>query len=206
MNVLMINGSPHKAGCTYTALSEVAKELGKNGIESEILHIGKQGIKGCTACMGCVKTGYCVFKDDKVNECIDLLKKADGLVLGSPVYFAGPNASLCGFLDRMFYQKADAYAFKPGAAVVTSRRGGNSASFDRLNKYFTFAQMPIVSSHYWNGIHGNKAEEAQLDVEGLQTMKILGRNMAWLLTCIDKAKDQVPYPALEPRQKMNFIR
>lgn len=206
MNVLMINGSPHAKGCTYTALSEIAKELDRNGVESNIMHIGKRGIQGCTACMGCVKTGYCVFKDDKVNECIDLLKDANGLIVGSPVYFAGPNASLCGFLDRVFYQKATPYAFKPGAAIVSSRRGGNSAAFDRLNKYFTFAQMPIVSSHYWNGIHGTKAKEAQLDEEGLQTMKILGRNMAWLIKCIDNAKGKVPYPELEPRQKMSFIR
>jgi len=206
MKVLMINGSPHEKGCTYTALSEVGKELERNGVESSILHIGKKGIPGCTACMGCVKTGYCVVTDDKVNECIDLLKEADGLIVGSPVYFAGPNASLCGFLDRVFFQKADPYAYKPAAAVVSSRRGGNSAAFDRLNKYFTFGQMPIVSSHYWNGIHGNKAEEAQLDVEGLQTMKILGRNMAWLLKCIETAKHEIPYPELEPRQKMNFIR
>ena len=206
MNVLMINGSPHEKGCTYTSLKEIAGELKKNGIHSSIVHIGKDGIRGCTACMGCVKTGYCVNKEDKVNECIDLLKKADGFIVGSPVYFAGPNASLCGFLDRMFYMKANPYAFKPGAAIVTSRRDGTSAAFDRLNKYFTFAQMPIVSSHYWNSLHGNKAEELSQDVEGLQMMRILGRNMSWLLKCIDKAKSEVPYPELEARQKMSFIR
>ena len=206
MKVLMINGSPHEKGSTYTALTEVAKELEDNGIESTLLHIGKQGVKGCVACMGCAKTGYCVFRDDRVNECVDLLKAADGLVIGSPVYYAGPNASLCGFLDRVFYQKADAYAFKPGAAIVSSRRCGNSAALDRLHKYFLFGQMPIVSSHYWNGVHGNSAEEVQQDVEGLQIMRILGKNMAWLLKCIDQAKGEVPYPDLEARQKMSFIR
>lgn len=206
MRVLLINGSPHEKGCTYTALSEIATELEKNDIGSTLVHIGKEGIKGCKACMGCVKTGYCVYKDDKVNECIDLLKEHDGMIVGSPVYFAGPNASLCAFLDRMFYQKANPYAFKPGAAIVSSRRGGNSASFDRLNKYFTFAQMPLVSSHYWNEIHGTKAEEALQDVEGLQIMRVLGRNMAWLLKCIEHSKDAVAKPELEARQKFSVIR
>ena len=206
MKVMMINGSPHENGCTYTSLKSVEDELKEKGIESEILHIGKEGIKGCTACMGCVKTGYCIYKDDRVNEAIDKLKDADGFIVGSPVYFAGPNASACAFLDRMFFQKADAYAFKPAAAVVASRRAGTSVAFDRLNKYFTFGQMPIVSSHYWNSLHGSKAEDARQDVEGLQTMRILGRNMAWLLKCIDHSKEAVPYPELEKRQKMSFIR
>lgn len=203
----MVNGSPHENGCTRVALDEIAAELKKNNIDSTILHIGKkEGVKGCIACSGCAKTGYCVFKDDTVNECIDLLKKADGFVVGSPVYFAGPNASLCAFLDRVFYLKANPYAFKPATAITSSRRCGNSAAFDRLNKYFTFAQMPIVSSHYWNEIHGTKAEEAKQDIEGLQTMRILGRNMAWLLKCIDTAKTSVPYPELEDRTKMSVIR
>jgi multimeric flavodoxin WrbA len=206
MNVLLLNGSPHANGCTRTALDEIAGELKKNDIDITMLHIGKKGIAGCMACMGCVKTGYCVVKDDGVNECIDLLKKADGFIVGAPVYFAGPNASACAFLDRVFYMKADPYAFKPAAAIVSSRRGGTSAAFDRLNKYFTFAQMPIVSSHYWNQVHGNTAEELKQDVEGLQTMRILGRNMAWLLKCIDAAKVSVPYPNLEKRTKMSFIR
>lgn len=206
MNVLLLNGSPHEKGCTRVALDEIAAELDKNGIGSIMLHIGKEGIKGCKACMGCVKTGYCVYDDDAVNECIDLLKKADGFIVGSPVYYAGPNASVCGFLDRVFYMKADPYAFKPAAAISSSRRCGNSATFDRLNKYFTFAQMPVVSSHYWNTIHGTRAEEALQDVEGLQIMRILGRNMAWLLKCIDAAKDSVPRPELEARTKMSFIR
>ena len=206
MNVLLINGSPHANGCTQVALDEIAGELDKHNIASTMFHIGKEGIRGCTACMGCVKTGYCIYKDDPVNECIDILKSADGVVIGSPVYFAGPNASLCGLLDRVFYQKADPYAFKPAAVITSSRRCGNSAAFDRLNKYFTFAQMPIVSSHYWNEIHGTKADEARQDTEGLQTMRILAKNMAWLLKCIDVARSAVPYPELEQRTKMSFIR
>ncbi len=206
MKVLMVNGSPHEKGCTYTALTEIANELQKNNIDSQILHIGSEGIKGCKACSACAKTGYCIYNDDKVNECIDLLKEADGFIVGSPVYFAGPNASCCAFLDRVFYLKADHYAFKPGAAITSSRRAGSSASFDRLNKYFTFAQMPIVSSHYWTSIHGTAADEAAQDIEGLQMMRILGRNMAWLLKCIDCSKDQVAYPELEKRSKFSLIR
>lgn len=206
MNVLLINGSPHANGSTRTALDEVAVELKNSDIDSTLLHIGSEGIRGCNACMGCVKTGYCVYKDDSVNECVDLLKQADGLIVGSPVYFAGPNASLCAYLDRVFYHKSDAFAFKPGAAIVSSRRGGNSAAFDRLNKYFTFAQMPVVSSHYWNGVHGNNGDEVKQDIEGLQTMRVLARNMAWLLKCIDVAKETVPYPEQEQRTKLNFIR
>ncbi|WP_319759264.1 flavodoxin family protein [Maridesulfovibrio sp.] len=206
MNVLLLNGSPHENGCTRVALDAIADELKEQGIDSTMLHIGKEGIKGCTACMGCAKTGYCVIKDDKVNEGIDLLKDADGFIVGTPVYFAGPNASVCGFLDRMFFHKAGPYAFKPAAAISSSRRCGNSAAFDRLNKYFTIAQMPIVSSNYWNTIHGNKAEEAQQDVEGLQIMRVLGRNMAWLLKCIDAAKGTVPFPEQEAKIKMSFIR
>jgi multimeric flavodoxin WrbA len=187
-------------------LSEIAAELKIHGISSDILHIGSEGIKGCKACNVCSQTGYCVYKDDKVNECIDLLKHADGFIVGSPVYFAGPNASCCAFLDRVFYLKADNYAFKPAAAITSSRRAGSSASFDRLNKYFTFAQMPIVSSHYWTSIHGTKADEAAQDIEGLQMMRILGRNMAWLLKCIDNSKGHVAYPELEKRTKFSLIR
>lgn len=206
MNVLLLNGSPHEHGCTRVALDEVATELHAKGIDTTLVHIGTDGIKGCTACMGCVKTGYCVMKDDKVNECIDLLMAADGFIVGSPVYFAGPNASVCGFLDRMFYHKMGPYACKPAAAVTSSRRCGNSAAFDRLNKYFTIAQMPVVSSNYWNEIHGNTPEEARQDIEGLQTMRLLGRNMAWLLQCIHACQDSIPSPAQEAKIRMNFIR
>jgi len=206
MNVLMINGSPHVNGNTFLVLETIATELKLCGVDSEIVHIGKVGVRGCNACMKCVETGYCTDQDDLVNDCIDKLKAADGFIVGSPVYFAGPNASLCGFLDRLFYQKADPYAFKPAAAITVSRRGGNSAAFDRLNKYFTFAQMPIVSANYWNEAHGGSEGEVEQDVEGLQTMRVLARNMAWLLKCIECSKGKVELPKIEPRQKYSFIR
>ena len=162
MQVLLINGSPHPKGSTATALATVARQLEKAGIETTTLHVGNKAIRGCIACGKCAQTGLCVFKDDPVNECVERMRAADGLVVGSPVYYAGPNASLCALLDRMFYMKSAPYAFKPAAAVVSCRRGGASASFDRLNKYFTIARMPVVSSQYWNSIHGNNAEEAGL--------------------------------------------
>ena len=148
MSVLMINGSPHARGCTFTALSTVAGQLKKKGIESEIIHIGVKPIAGCIACGKCAESGHCVFTDDSVNEAIDKLRSAEGLVVGSPVYYAGPNGALCAFLDRMFFMKGSAYAFKPAACVVNCRRGGASAAFDRLNKYFTINKMPVVSSQY----------------------------------------------------------
>ena len=207
MNVLMINGSPHKKGCTYTALTEVAKQLEENGIETNIVHIGGKAIQGCTACGGCAETNRCVFKNDRVNECIDLIKKADGLVVGSPVYYASANGSLCSFLDRLFYAAdAETFALKPAAAVVSCRRGGASAAFDRLNKYFTISSMPVVSSQYWNAVHGNTPEEVMQDLEGMQIMRTLGRNMAWLIKCIEYAKGTVPYPKQEEWLATNFIR
>ncbi|MGI5940041.1 MAG: flavodoxin family protein [Thermoleophilia bacterium] len=206
MQVLMINGSPHKEGCTYTALSEVAGQLEAQGIATNIFHIGSDAIKGCVGCGGCIKSGHCVFNDDPVNECIDLAKRADGLVIGSPVYFAALNGSLCAFLDRMFFAKTAHYAYKPAAGVVNCRRGGASAAFDRLNKYFTIACMPVVSSQYWNATHGTTPEEVHQDLEGMQIMRTLGRNMAWLLKCIEAAKDTIPYPEKEPSVRTNFIR
>ena len=207
MKVLLINGSPHAGGCTYTALSEVAGVLAQEGIETEFVHIGSGDIHGCTACHACSKTGYCIFKDDAVNDCIDKLSEADGLIVGSPVYYAGPNGALLAFLDRLFFAgKSGKYAFKPAAAVVSCRRGGASAAFDRLNKYFTISSMPVVSSQYWNAVHGNTPAEVRLDLEGLQIMRTLGRNIAWLLKCIDTAKATVPYPERELRVGTNFIR
>ncbi len=206
MRVLMINGSPHAKGCTYTALSEVAGQLEKEGIETSIFHIGAKAIRGCIACGVCFETGYCVVKDDGVNECVDLAAEADGLVVGSPVYFAAANGSLCAFLDRMFFAKGARYAYKPAAAVVSCRRGGASAAFDRLNKYFTISSMPVVSSQYWNSVHGHTPEEVKQDLEGMQVMRALGRNMAWLLKCIDAARGTVPYPETETRVMTNFIR
>lgn len=206
MNVLLINGSPHPKGCTYTALRTVADQLEKNGLNTRILQMGNKAVRGCIACGKCADTGHCVFTDDPVNEAIDLLREADALVVGSPVYYAGPNGSICAFLDRMFYMKSAPYAFKPAAAVVSCRRGGASASFDRLNKYFTIARMPVVASQYWNSVHGNTPEEVRQDKEGLQIMRTLGENMAWLLKCIEAAKGTVPYPVREPWTPTNFIR
>ncbi|OFW61531.1 MAG: NADPH-dependent FMN reductase [Actinobacteria bacterium RBG_16_64_13] len=206
MHVLMINGSPNEKGCTYTALSEVAGQLEQAGIATNIFHIGDRAIRGCIGCRGCFESGYCVFKDDPVNACIALAREADGIVVGSPVYYAGPNGSLCAFLDRMFFGKAARYAYKPAAAIVNCRRGGASAAFDRLNKYFTISGMPVVSSQYWNSTHGLTPEEVKQDLEGMQTMRTLGRNMAWLLKCIDAAKGTVPYPEKEPWAMTNFIR
>jgi len=206
MNVLLINGSPHPKGCTFTALSEVATELQAQGIDTRILHIGTKPIQGCLACGKCVDTGRCVFDGDPVNEAVELLKAADGLVIGSPVYYAAPNGALCAFLDRLFFRKSVPYILKPAAAVVSCRRGGASAAFDRLNKYFTIAQMPVVSSQYWNSVHGNTPEEVRQDAEGLQTMRTLGRNMGWLIRCIAAARDTVPMPEREPAAHTNFIR
>ncbi len=206
MKVLLINGSPRKKSCTLTALNEVAKALEASGIDSHIVSIGSKTIRGCIACNKCIETGYCIFKDDPINEWIDIMKECDGLIVGSPVYYAAPNPSLCAALDRMFYYKSADYAFKPGAAVVSCRRAGSTAALDCLNKFFTIAQMPIVSSQYWNMVHGNTPEEVANDLEGLQTMRVLGRNMAWLLKCIDVAKNSVPLPEQEERFWTNFVR
>ncbi len=207
MKVLMINGSPHLKGSTFCALRDVGERLEAAGIETELMQIGSMDIRGCIACMKCAETGYCIFKDDPVNEGIDKLRAADGLVVGSPVYYAGPNAPVCAFLDRGFFLKSAPYAFKPAASVVSCRRGGASASFDRLNKYFTIARMPIVSSQYWNSVHGNNAEENRQDLEGAQTMRTLGDNMAWLLKCIEAGKQAgINPPAPEKWIATNFIR
>ena len=206
MKVLLINGSPHKKGCTYTALREVADELERQGIETEIFQLGTAAVRSCTACGQCARTGRCVFDDDPVNECLDRLRQADGLIVGAPVHYAGPAGAVTALLDRMFYGKSGFLALKPAAAVVSCRRGGASAAFDRLNKYFTIAQMPVVSSQYWNAVHGNTPEQVRQDLEGMQIMRTLGRNMAWLLKCIDYAKEAVPRPEQEERVATNFIR
>jgi multimeric flavodoxin WrbA len=206
MNVLLINGSPNKHGCTYTALSEIAGALEANGVDTAIFHIGSAPVQDCTACTHCRDSGYCVFKDDSVNECIDLLKDADGLIVGSPVYYGGPTGAVCSFMDRLFYQKSAPYALKPAAAVVSCRRAGSTAAFDRLNKYFSLSCMPIVTSQYWNMVHGNTPEEVRQDLEGMQIMRTLGHNMAWLIKCIAAARDKAPAPVREPRIGTNFIR
>jgi multimeric flavodoxin WrbA len=202
MKVLLINGSPNEKGCTYTALSEVAGALNKNGVETELFQLGKAPIRGCVACNGCRMAGKCVFDDDACNAVAEKIKKADGLVVGSPVYFAGPNGALCALLDRVFASGSRDFAGKPAAAVVSCRRGGASAAFDRLNKYFTITQMPVVSSQYWNSVHGFTPDDVRRDLEGLQVMRRLGTNMAWLL----KALAGAPMPDLdEPRAMTNFI-
>ena len=207
MNVLLINGSPNKSGCTFTALSEVAGELEKQGIETHIFHFGTKAIRGCIACGKCKETGYCSYSGDIVNECLDLMKKADGIIVGSPVYYASPNGALLALLDRAFYANNGAFAYKPAAAVVSCRRAGTSSSLDVLNKYFLGSNMPVVPSQYWNEVHGKTPDEVRQDLEGMQIMRTLGRNMAWLLKCIEAAKEIVPFPKPEPvRQRTNFIR
>ncbi|MDL2236881.1 flavodoxin family protein [Christensenellaceae bacterium OttesenSCG-928-K19] len=205
MKVFLLNGSPKKNGATFTALNEVAQQLEKNGIETVWHHLGTRAVHGCIACRKCFETGYCVFDDDGANECVDLLKQSDGFVVGTPVYYAGPNGALCALLDRIFYAKSSAYAFKPAAAIVNCRRGGASASFDRLNKYFTISRMPVVASQYWNSTHGFTPDDVSKDLEGLQTMRTLANNMTWLLKCIEYAKGTVPYPQIEQAVMTNFI-
>lgn len=206
MKVLLLNGSPHPHGCTFTALSEVAGALKKNGIETEIFQIGNQPISGCIACGKCRDTGKCVISDG-VNDFVEKAKSADGFVFGSPVYYASASGQISSFLDRAFYGKSAIFEGKPGAAVVSCRRAGSTASLDQLNKYFTISGMPVVSSRYWNMVHGNTPEEVVQDKEGMQVMRTLGNNMAWLLKCIELGKAQgVSFPEKEPAQKTNFIR
>ncbi len=206
MKVLLLNGSPHKNGCTYTALSEVEKALNENGIETEIFQIGTEAVSGCIACGACLKNGKC-FRNDNVNEFIEKAALADGFVFGSPVYYASASGQISSFLDRAFYGRGKLFAGKPGASVVSCRRGGASAAFDQLNKYFTISKMPIVSSQYWNQVHGNSPDEVLKDLEGMQTMRTLGNYMAWLLKCIDAGKNAgIEKPVDEQAVKTNFIR
>lgn len=205
MKVLLLNGSPHKTGCTYTALCEVEKTLNENGIDTEIVWIGNGAIHGCIACGGCKTTGKCVF-DDGVNEISEKMEECDGFVVGTPVYYASPNGSLYSLLDRLF-GICPHLAHKPAAAIASARRGGTTASLDGLNKYFTIRQMPVVSSTYWNMVHGNCPEDVMQDKEGLQTMRNLGRNMAWLIKCIVAGKNAgINIPEAETATKTNFIR
>ena len=204
--VILLNGSPHKSGSTYTALFEVKNELERCGIEAEIIHIGDRGHVGCNACGGCKSLGRCVI-DDGVNEVSQKLDEADGVVIGSPVYYASPNGNLLGFLDRLFFSSSRVNKpMKVGAAVVSARRGGCSATFDALNKYFMISGMPVVSSNYWNMIHGSCAEDAKEDLEGMQTMKMLGRNMAFLIKAIAREKEASGLPEGEKKVYTNFIR
>lgn len=203
--VLLINGSPHEFGCTYTALKEIADTLGKNGVESQLLYLGKAPVAGCIACGKCGGTGRCVF-DDKVNEVLEKLDEYGGIVVGSPVYYAGPTGQLCAFLDRLFYCSEDRMAGKLAASVVSCRRGGASAAFDRLNKYFGISNMHIVGSQYWNQVHGFTPDDVRRDQEGLQTMRTLAQNMAWLLKSIEAGREKgVPFPKYEERLRTHFI-
>ena len=205
MKVLLINGSPRRNGCTFTALSEVEKTLHREGIETELVQLGAKAVQGCIACGRCKTLGRCVF-DDLVNETAPKLEAADGLVVGSPVYYASANGSLIAFLDRLFSSTPFDRTVKAGAAVVCCRRGGASASFDELNKYFTISGMPVVSSQYWNSVHGNTPEEVGQDLEGLQIMRTLGRNMAFLVKSIALGREKLGLPEKEPRVSTNFIR
>lgn len=206
MKVLLINGSPNEAGCTFTALNEVAETLHKNDIETELIQIGKKPVAGCIACGKCRTAGVCIF-EDQVNEIIARADEFDGIVVGSPVYYSGPSGQICAFLDRLFYSSGGRLAGKVGAAVVSCRRGGATAAFDRLNKYFSISNMPIATSQYWNQIHGNTAEEAKQDLEGLQTMRTLAQNIAWMIK-LRKAGEAagILMPEYEKKVGTNFIR
>lgn len=202
MKVLLINGSPRKQGNTFIALSEVAAALQENGVETEIISIGTKAVQGCIACGRCRELGRCVFQDELYNTILEKLPTIDGLVVGSPVYYAGPNGSLCALLDRLFYSSGSLLQYKPAAAVAVCRRGGASATFDRLNKYFTITNMPVVPSQYWNSVHGRTPGEASEDTEGLQTMRTLGRNMAWMLRSLPVSSA----PETESKVMTSFIR
>lgn len=205
MNVLIINGSPHKNGNTAIALTEMEKVFAEENIETKVLHIGNQNIRGCIACNSCAKTGKCVFQDT-VNETAADFEKADGLVIASPVYYASANATLIAFLDRLFYSTSFDKTMKVGASVVVARRGGLSSTFDELNKYFTISGMPVASSQYWNSVHGRLPGEAQQDGEGLQTMRTLARNMSFLIKSIALGKETYGLPEKEPWIPTHFIR
>ena len=206
MKVLMLNGSCNPKGCTYTALTEVGKTLTSAGIDYEIVQLDGGPVRDCIGCNQCSKNG-CVFTDDGVNDFIAKARQADGFVFGTPVYYAHPSGRVLSFLDRVFYAGGSAFAGKPGAAVASARRAGTTASLDVIDKYFTINNMPVVSSGYWNMVHGNTPEEVEQDLEGLQVMRTLGRNMAWLLRCLEAGrKAGVECPVPEKRVRTNFIR
>ena len=205
MNVLMINGSPHAQGNTYTALHEMEKIFHQEGIETEILHIGNKDIRGCIACRKCGELGRCVF-DDEVNQAASRFAACDGLVVGSPVYYASANATLVAFLTRLFYSARCDKTRKVGAAGAAARRGGLTATYDELNKFFAISGMPIASGQYWNGIHGQTPGQAQEDAEGLQMMRTLARNMSFLIKSIALGREKFGLPEQEPKQFTNFVR
>ena len=206
MKVLLINGSPHKEGCTYTALSEVAKALNSEGVETEIINVAKTN-SGCMGCGYCAKMGKCVNDSDMVNEIASRLGEFDGFVFGSPVHYASAGGAITCFMDRLFYCGGKDLKYKPGAVVASARRGGTTATLDQLTKHLTISNMPVVSSSYWNMVHGSTPEDVLKDEEGMQTMRTLGKNMAWLLKCIELGKENgVTAPAPEAKIKTNFIK
>ncbi|MCI6153178.1 MAG: flavodoxin family protein [Fusobacterium perfoetens] len=207
MKVLLVNGSSHR-GCTFTALTEITKIFDEEKIEWEIFDIGAEPLRDCIGCKSCTKLeNRCIFNDDVVNNFLEKAEKCDGFIFGSPVYYAHPSGRILSLLDRAFYAGKKVFMYKPGASILSARRGGTTASFDVLNKYFTICQMPIVSSTYWNMVHGNTPEEVLKDEEGLQTMRNLGRNMAWILKCIEAGKNNGIVPAKsETEYRTSFIR
>ena len=212
MKVLLVNGSPHKNGCTNTALEEIAKTLTEEGIESEIYHIGLKPISGCRGCGACTKLGRCVIADDCVNEFIEKAKDFDGFIFGSPVHYASASGAITSFMDRVFFAtfmsgRGEIFKHKPAVAVASARRSGTTATLDQLNKYFTISEMPVISGRYWNMVHGHTPDEVRQDLEGLQNMRILARNMAWHLRCQEAGKKAgVPMPKEEEIVFTNFIR
>lgn len=205
MKVLLVNGSSRKNGCTNVALGEVARSLGEEGIETEMIFIGNEGLPDCIACRKCRDLGRCIF-DDSVNDFVEKANQADGFIFGSPVYYAHPSGRLLSFMDRAFYSGSKAFSFKPAASVLSARRAGTTASFDVINKYFTIASMPVVSSTYWNHVYGGEPEEVLQDKEGLMTMHNLGKNMAWMLKCFAAGKEQGFLPPENKKVLTNFIR
>ena len=205
MKVLIINGSPHKSGNTSIAIDEVVKTLAEENIEAEVVQIGNKAVRGCIACNRCAELGHCVF-DDEVNKIAEKFESADGLIVASPVYYASANATLIACLDRLFYSTSFDKTMKVGASIVVARRGGCTATFDELNKYFTISRMPVASSQYWNCVHGRVPGEAACDAEGMQTMRTLARNMAFLLKSIALGKEKFGLPEIEPWQGTHFVR
>ena len=209
MKVLLVNGSPHEKGCTYTALNEVAETLNREGIDVEIFQIGTKPMAGCIACKKCVEIGHCVF-DDKVNEFLKIAGDFDGYIFGSPVHYAAAGGAITSFMDRVFYADLfsgkQSFYLKPAAAVVSARRAGTTSTFDQLNKYFTLMEMPIISSQYWNMVHGQTPDDVKKDIEGLQIMRTLGRNMAFFLKCKEAGiKAGIALPEREETTFTNFI-
>ncbi|MFW5488793.1 MAG: flavodoxin family protein [Desulfovibrio sp.] len=210
MKVIMVNGSPHPKGCTYTALSTVAEPLNRHGVETEIFNIGTKALSGCIACRKCAELGKCVF-EDKVNEFVELASTGDGFIFGSPVHCGGVAGTMTSFMNRLFFSLRmsgkQLFQFKPGAVVVSTRRSGASGALDQFNKYLNAVQMPVVSSCSWNIVHGNTPDEVRQDLEGMQTMRVLGNNMAWLLKCLEAGrKSGISLPEQEERVSTNFIR